>query len=90
MTEPQDSELDLRVLRPADQRPATWRPRKWSCKGYGLPARPASPSICQSWHTGKKPKRGGGPSRKVAQEFVAADHARGKAKLPKRAGLINR
>lgn len=36
---------------------------------------PASPSICQSWHTGKKPKRGGGPSRKVAQEFVAADHA---------------
>ncbi len=40
--------------------------------------------------SGKKAKSKGGPSRKVAKEFVAADHARGKAKLPARAGMINR
>ncbi len=40
--------------------------------------------------SGKKSKGKGGPARKVAKEFVAADHARGKTKLPARAGLINR
>lgn len=40
--------------------------------------------------SGQKPKGKGGPSRKVAKEYVAADHARGAAKLPARAGLINR
>ncbi len=33
---------------------------------------------------GAKPKGGKGPSRKVAQDFVAADHARGTTKLPER------
>lgn len=32
---------------------------------------------------GAKPKKGG-PSRQVAQEFAAADHARGATKLPQR------
>ena len=36
--------------------------------GYG-------PRRLRSARAGTKPKRGGGPSRKVAQEFVAADHA---------------
>jgi hypothetical protein len=35
---------------------------------------------------GAKPKGGHGPSRKVAQEFVAADHQRGSTKLPERVG----
>jgi hypothetical protein len=38
---------------------------------------------------GAKPKGGKGPTRAVAKEFVAADHARGAAKLPERiAGAI--
>ena len=37
---------------------------------------------------GAKPK-GKGPSKKVAQEFVAADHMRGPTNLPKRiAGAV--
>jgi hypothetical protein len=35
---------------------------------------------------GSKPKSGHGPSQKIAKEFVAADHARGAAKLPERVG----
>ena len=33
-----------------------------------------------------KPKGGSAPSRKVAKEFVAADHKRGSTKLPERVG----
>jgi hypothetical protein len=38
---------------------------------------------------GAKPKGKSGPSRKVAQEFAAADHARGATNLPQRiAGAV--
>ena len=36
--------------------------------------------------SGNIPAGKGRPSRKVAQEFVKADHARGSAKLPQRVG----
>jgi len=36
--------------------------------------------------SGNIPAGRGGPTKKVAREFVAADHARGKAKLPVNVG----
>ena len=44
----------------------------------------AQQRMMQAIAHGAKPKGGKGPSRKVAQEFVRADHARGAAKLPER------
>lgn len=35
---------------------------------------------------GAKPQSAHGPTRKVAKEFVAADHKRGPTKLPERIG----
>jgi len=46
----------------------------------------AQQKMMQAIAAGAKPRGGKGPSRKVAKEFVAADHARGAAKLPQRIG----
>jgi hypothetical protein len=46
----------------------------------------AQQRMMQAIAHGSKPKQGNGPSRKVAQDFVKADHARGSTKLPQRIG----
>ena len=46
----------------------------------------AQQRMMQAIAHGAKPKSSGGPSKKVAQDFVKADHARGAAKLPQRIG----
>jgi hypothetical protein len=44
----------------------------------------AQQRLMQAVAHGAKPKGGHGPSRAVAKDFVAADHARGATKLPER------
>lgn len=46
----------------------------------------AQQRLMQAVAHGQKPKGGSAPSRKVAKEFVAADHKRGSTKLPERVG----
>lgn len=46
----------------------------------------AQQRMMQAIAHGAKPKSGKGPSKKVAKEFVAADHARGATRLPQRIG----
>ena len=46
----------------------------------------AQQRLMQGIAHGMKPRSGKGPSKKVAKEFAAADHARGTTKLPERIG----